>query len=267
MPACRGMRVVGKETASQDKGRETLTGQESDRASARRLSCLPFRHVTCTVPSTELVDAVHQLQPRAIICLSSRAMSAARGPPLLPAAHASALVSSFTSFLTIAVHSLLYHRRLYPPATFLLARAYNLPVHQSRHPAVCAWIRDAVAAVAVHIRAAAARRVALAVHHPTTSAVVERWIFDLTGFPTEPCLAATDDGPRLLAREDFDEQSVNWTDVHEALRGALRRLASAGESMPPPPPDSTFTLAVELRDDASAPIQVSHLAKGRRRSN
>ncbi|KAF4509119.1 hypothetical protein G6O67_005421 [Ophiocordyceps sinensis] len=176
---------------------------------------------------------------------------------LLPPEHASALVSSFTSFVTIAIHSLLYHRRLYPPTTFLLARAYNLPVHQSRHPAVCAWVRDAVAAVAHQLRSAAARRVALAVHEPAALAVVERWVFDLCAFPADPRLVAAE-GSHVLGpqRGDEGEQNrVNWTDVHEALRGALRRLAYAGESMPPPPHDSTFTLAIELRDDALAPIQ------------
>ncbi|KAM4054561.1 HORMA domain-containing protein [Hirsutella rhossiliensis] len=184
-------------------------------------------------------------------------MSAPSQPLLLAPPHASALVSSFTSFLTIAIHSLLFHRRLYPPATFLLARAYNLPVHQSRHPAVCAWVRDAVAAVALQIRAAAARRVALAVHDPATLAVVERWVFDLCGFPADPRLvaAAAAEGHDVHGGQDGEQHPVNWTDVHEALRGALRKLAYAGESMPPPPDDSTFSLAIELRDDALAPIQ------------
>ncbi|KAG6017233.1 hypothetical protein E4U41_004253, partial [Claviceps citrina] len=64
-------------------------------------------------------------------------------PSHLVPSQASFLLSSFTNFLTVALHSILYHRALYPPASFLTARAYNLPVHQSRHPAVCAWIRDA----------------------------------------------------------------------------------------------------------------------------
>ncbi|KAG5925361.1 hypothetical protein E4U42_004374, partial [Claviceps africana] len=61
----------------------------------------------------------------------------------LAPSQASFLLSSLANFLTVAIHSILYHRALYPPASFLTARAYNLAVHQSRHPAVCAWVRDA----------------------------------------------------------------------------------------------------------------------------
>ncbi len=57
------------------------------------------------------------------------------------------LLTSFNAFLTIAIHNILYYREIYPQRTFLSAKAYNLPVHQSRHPKVCSWIQDAVDAV------------------------------------------------------------------------------------------------------------------------
>ena len=58
-----------------------------------------------------------------------------------------ALLSTFSSFLTVAVHTILYERSIYPENTFLSARKYNYPVRQNRHPKICAWIKDAVAAV------------------------------------------------------------------------------------------------------------------------
>jgi mitotic spindle assembly checkpoint protein MAD2B len=58
-----------------------------------------------------------------------------------------ALVSAFTEFLTVAVHTILYERNIYPRESFLNTRKYNHPVPQNRHPRVCAWIQDAVAAV------------------------------------------------------------------------------------------------------------------------
>ncbi|PNY25285.1 DNA polymerase zeta processivity subunit [Tolypocladium capitatum] len=183
-------------------------------------------------------------------------MSAAAAEETTPVApsHASALLASLSSFLTVAVHTLLHHRRLYPPETFLLARAYNLPVRQSRHPGVCAWVRDAVAAAADQIRAGAVRSVALVLHEPRAFAVVERWVFELRRFPTLPDERRR--RRRQAAQEDHvGEHGVNWTDVNEALRGALRRLAYVGESVPPPPEGCTFTLAVELRDEALPPIR------------
>ena len=74
------------------------------------------------------------------------------------------LLTSFNTFLTIAIHNILFYREIYPPRTFLSARAYNLPVHQSRHPKVCSWIQDAVDAVAVQLAEGNVSRVAVVLH-------------------------------------------------------------------------------------------------------
>lgn len=58
-----------------------------------------------------------------------------------------AVVSAYCDFLTVAIHTILYERNIYPQTSFLKARKYNYPVRQSRHPRVCKWIMDAVAAV------------------------------------------------------------------------------------------------------------------------
>ncbi|KAG6002711.1 hypothetical protein E4U21_002820 [Claviceps maximensis] len=203
----------------------------------------------------------------------------------LTPSQASFLLSSFANFLTVAIHSILYHRALYPAASFLVARAYNLPVHQSRHPAVCAWVRDAIAATAQQIRQGTARQICLAVHEPRALDVVERWIFDVQSFPASvwgpaaSSVAAPDrdrgdkdkewtaaaaqlppgGNPRVLhdhVNRDAGpgDDTVNPTDVHEALRAALSRLSYAAQSRSPLPEACTFTLGVELRDEALAPI-------------
>ncbi|OAA80176.1 DNA-binding HORMA [Akanthomyces lecanii RCEF 1005] len=196
----------------------------------------------------------------------------------ITADQAGRLLSSFSSFLTVAIHSLLFHRALYPARSFLTTRAYTLPVHQSRHPGVCTWVTDAVAAVAAQIRSGAALAVVLAIHAPQSMTVLERWVFDLQSFPASwgdavgdggggggaPVVDALGVGPSAasgaaaaggLADTSVEgEDEVNWADVNEGLRGALRRIAYAGEKSPPLPENCTFTLAVELRDESEAPI-------------
>lgn len=92
--------------------------------------------------------------------------------------------------------------------------------------------------------------------------VLERWVFDVEAFPAwgDAGMEEEQEEQAFLAagvEMEEDDESVNWTDVNEALRGALRRVAHAAEMMPPLPAGSTFTLAVELRDEAAAPIGVS----------
>ncbi|KZZ95383.1 REV7-like protein [Moelleriella libera RCEF 2490] len=173
--------------------------------------------------------------------------------------HASFLFSSFTNFLTIAIHSILYTRKLYPPATFLSTRAYGLPVHQSRHPGLCGWIRDAVAATSSQLRSGTVRHVALVVHAPSSLAVVERWIFDVQSFPAFASAAATATTSVDSAADEQQQpqlSSETTVNANEALRGALARLAHTGQSLDAlPDGECTFTLAVELRDSAEAPIR------------
>ena len=219
----------------------------------------------------------------------------------VPLAEARTLFNSFSSFLTVSIHTILYYRGIYPKQTFLSAKAFNLPVHQSRHPKVCSWINDAVDVVMAQAANGSAERVAVVIHaplHPTPSkdspeqqlapaSVLERWMFDVSRFPAWPggieamrnLRGEEMGGDRLQDdEEDADEEVgsgdenaedaaldaaaaeggraelVNWTDVDEQLRGAVRRLAYTGEAMEALPTGCTFTVAVELRDEARAPI-------------
>ena len=58
-----------------------------------------------------------------------------------------AVVSAYSEFLTVAIHTILYERNIYPQTSFIKTRKYNYPVRQSRHPRLCKWIMDAVASV------------------------------------------------------------------------------------------------------------------------
>lgn len=217
----------------------------------------------------------------------------------VPLAEARLLFSSFTSFLTVSIHTVLYYRAIYPKQTFLSAKAFNLPVHQSRHPKVCSWINDAVEAVTAQIAQGRVERVAVVIHAPTNpsdskvsstqpvapGSVLERWMFDVSHLPAWPGgiealhnfrsegggseqkdLDGFEDddgsgedntkdlaGDGGLAENDL-ASAINWTDVDEQLRGAVQRLAYAGEKMEDLPEGCTFTVAVELRDEARAPI-------------
>ncbi|KAI1821650.1 HORMA domain-containing protein [Xylaria intraflava] len=198
--------------------------------------------------------------------------AAAPGSSSLSIPQANRLITKFTQFLTVCIHNILFYREVYPPSTFLTSRAYNLPVHQSRHPDVCAWVRDAVDAASAQIAQGAVERLAVVIFNDL-GAVVERWVFDLSQFPAWKGVPKDDRGKGKARGRDADDEDasgdgdgagaagtqpdqsrVNWTDVDEQLRAAMRRLAYTAEKIEHSGKAETFTVAVELRDDAEAPI-------------
>ncbi|KAH8912930.1 DNA-binding protein [Coniochaeta sp. PMI_546] len=213
----------------------------------------------------------------------------------VPLKEAHQLITTFTTFLTVSIHNILYYRHIYPPTTFLTSRAYNLPVHQNRHPKVCSWISDAVSAVATQLALGTVDRIAVVIHsplHPESAsiaavppgAVLERYLFDVSRFPSWPGGpdAMRDFGNSLRRRDEEEDDDrfppaapdeedgevdeaaprprrngdgkINWTDVGEQFRGVLKRLSHAAEKLDPVPAGCTFTVAVELRDEAPPPI-------------
>lgn len=207
----------------------------------------------------------------------------------VPIPQARTLLTTFTTFLTLAVHTILYHRRIYPPEAFLLAKFHSFPVRQCRHPGLCAWINDSLTQVRALLARAQLARVCIDIHRPRDLAVAERWVFDTSAFPAwvddeaeRARLAAAaakgkgkerarpvtweererrEQRPRRITEAERDELerggAVNWLDVDEAVRGALRRLAYAAEKKGPAEEGCTFTIAVELRDGAQPPLGVS----------
>lgn len=115
-------------------------------------------------------------------------------------------------------------------------------------------------------------------------AVLERWLFDVSRFPSWPggADAMREYGNAVRRREEDDEEEVpaageeedealsgddvviagedatkiNWTDVEEQFRAVLRRLSYAAEKLDDLPTGCTFTVAVELREEGQAPIGV-----------
>ena len=163
------------------------------------------------------------------------------------------LISTFTSFLTIAIHTILYERSIYPRTSFLSARAYNYPVRQSRHPRVCTWINDAVRAVETELLRGSAERVAVLIYDPRTDAPLERFVFDVSRFPVVP--VAEHRTP--LGRADGDGTAATvlpLVDLEEQLRAAMARLSECEALLGDVPEGCSFTVAVELRDEGEAPI-------------
>ena len=156
------------------------------------------------------------------------------------------LTEAFINFLLPAVHTILYLRDIYPSTSFLPCRAYEFPVYQSRHPAVCAWIADAVASVKRELVKGLVRRIALVIIHPQTLLPLERYVWDVYDWHTEADYqhVETDENEDASSAE---EDAASEAGMDEQMRALLSRLAQCKDRLIAIPPGCTFTLTVELR--------------------
>ncbi|RVX67651.1 hypothetical protein B0A52_08180 [Exophiala mesophila] len=180
-----------------------------------------------------------------------------------------ALLDTVTSFLTVVTHHILFLRQLYPPISFLSARAYNFPVRQNRHPQVCRWINDAVAAIRDQLEKNTVEKICLCIYECSESRVLERWTIDLRSFPSvakrdrdvpfEDNTSDADDSNTAGAAEADLSRKVNLADLEASFRAMLSRISSSAAKLSPLPhgpgaPECSFTLTIEVKDAADRPV-------------
>lgn len=162
------------------------------------------------------------------------------------------LVSRFTDFLTVAIHTILYERSIYPQTSFLSARKFNFSVRQSRHPKVCEWINDAVAAVQTEVLKGTVDRIAVVIFDEANKPV-ERFMFDVSHFPAVP--SGEIDTPLERLGEDGEKTTVLPTvDMEEQFRATMSKISNCGTLLNPLPKGCSFTVAIELKTEGEAPI-------------
>ena len=171
-----------------------------------------------------------------------------------------ALLDTLMSFLTVTTHHILYLRRLYPPISFLSTRAYNYPVRQNRHLAVCTWVNDAVAAVRDQLEKSTVEKVSICIFECDNNRFLERWTFDLRSFPS----IAKRDGdvalePIPAEADDSFNTKINLADLEAEFRATLSRISTAAARLKPLPegpgaPECSFAMSIEVKDKADRPV-------------
>lgn len=83
-------------------------------------------------------------------------------------------------FLEVAIHNILYVRKLYPEAIFVPKRKYGVVVHQSIHPLVNEYITECLKAAEYYGKAKTLRKLVVGII--VSGTVIERYIFDILRF-------------------------------------------------------------------------------------
>lgn len=172
----------------------------------------------------------------------------------------SSLIQTLCSFLTVSIHHILYLRSIYPRISFLSTRAYNYPARQNRHPAVCGWINSAVDAIRDQLEKNTVEKVAICIFGVEKNVVLEKWTFDLRTFPVVE--RGDRDTPFEKQSEGGDtfnvniRNRINVADLEAQFRAVLSRITSANARLNALPKDTecSFTVSIEVRDDADRPV-------------
>ncbi|KAL1599554.1 hypothetical protein SLS60_007357 [Paraconiothyrium brasiliense] len=207
-------------------------------------------------------------------------------------------LSAFTHFLTAYVHTLLYLRHLYPLPSFLRTRFHNTPVYQSRHPDVCQWIQDAISAVRDELLKGTVARIAIVVFHPGydegsgSVKILERYMLDVSGFPVvtreerfmdiewekseqEKAEAERKAAAEAAAAEEMARNKGKGkakqkpkgldadvdVDLSEQFRAAFITLTTRASQLEPLPPECSFNISMELKDEADVDPPIGHPQK------
>ncbi|BGP39020.1 hypothetical protein JCM10449v2_002958 [Rhodotorula kratochvilovae] len=125
-------------------------------------------------------------------------------------------------YLEVAFHTLLYIRQVYPAELFHQVKKYNVPVWQSRNPALNEYLGRVLECIAEELDKGAVRRVILVIKEDSAEETpLERFIFEFEW---------------LIAQRDMPKQGEDLT---PAVHGVAQAV--------------TFAVVLEMRDDAPPP--------------
>ncbi|KAK1925667.1 DNA-binding protein [Papiliotrema laurentii] len=149
---------------------------------------------------------------------------------------------ALASFLEIVIHTILCIRQVYPPTTFTRRRAHGVPVYQSRHPQVCAYISELVGAIARELELGKVKRVTIVIKTVDTGLPLERFIVDMGYLAMDKVKERHRREAPLLGAPSADELSL-------MLRGFLIKLMALDSQLEETKGETTFAVIVETDDD------------------
>ncbi|KAG9126403.1 hypothetical protein FRC07_003552 [Ceratobasidium sp. 392] len=146
-------------------------------------------------------------------------------------------VKEIVEFLEVAIHTILFIRGVYPPDLFVRRKKWEVPVYQSRHPALNEYISGAGTVERMVIVIKDNRDVAL-----------ERFIFSLKVM-VEPT-------PMEMNRWDKDtviKDALPFLALPQHFRAFLVKLSMVEGQLSdlPSDEDMSFAILLELKDDAT----------------
>jgi hypothetical protein len=150
------------------------------------------------------------------------------------------LCKQYADFLVICLHTICYTRSLYDRRYFDKARVYSCAVPRCKHPVLVDYINDLVASIAEELRRCSLSRINVFILS-STEQVYERFVFDVSNLP-------------IVAQEDLHVPFTGTVDepgqLDAQFRAAIVKLSLAETRLGALPPNCTFGVSIELRNES-----------------
>jgi mitotic spindle assembly checkpoint protein MAD2B len=152
-------------------------------------------------------------------------------------------------FIEVAIHTILYVRQIYPPDLFVRRKKYDMPVFQSRHPALNEYISGAVKAIADELLSGNIQKVVIVIKDKEQVAL-ERFIFSVQN------MIEVD----AYNRDVSVQEAMTSATLSRYFRAFLVKLSMIESQLSAlePQDDASFAILLELRDDKEVPIGPQH---------
>ncbi|KAL3282380.1 hypothetical protein HHI36_005565 [Cryptolaemus montrouzieri] len=134
------------------------------------------------------------------------------------------LADTLGEFLEVAVHNILYSRKLYPDAIFVPKRKYGVVVHQSIHPDVNSYVSECLKATNYHLKKSQLKQFCVIIQNGEH--IFEKFVFDVM-----KVFNNIESDPYLL-------------ELEKNLRNFCLKLHSSKAYVDSLPSDSTFTISI-----------------------
>ncbi|KAK7861952.1 hypothetical protein R5R35_006321 [Gryllus longicercus] len=136
-------------------------------------------------------------------------------------------------FLEIAIHTVVYSRRLYPDTIFVKKKLYGTPVYCSIHPEVNSYITESLKGIQELIKKNEVKKVCV-VFCDKNTLPIDKIVFDVLALYS-----------RLVVGDSY------FIHTEESLRAALLKISHTCRTLKELPEDASFLIQVHTTETAS----------------
>ncbi|KAG6380867.1 DNA-binding protein [Boletus reticuloceps] len=170
-------------------------------------------------------------------------------------------LKGMAEFIEVAIHTILYARQIYPPDLFVRRKRYDMPVFQSRHPALNEYISGAVKAIADELASGNIQKVVIVIKDKD-QVPLERFIFAVQNMIEVEAYnrdVSVQEAMTSAALSRYFRAFLVKLSMVESQLGSLEPQGSLAQSIQASctnyvTDDASFAILLELRDDKEPPI-------------